>query len=963
MKPSRPAPLLIILLLHLALALAFSALIPLGEAPDEPAHFSYAQFIAKKGRLPATLAERREAGYRAAWPPLYHALVAAPIAAVGNAPPTRLKAVGDTARRLIPTNGQTIATFIHTQDEAWPWRGVTLAWHLGRLISVGLSTLAVAVTYFVALKLSRSRRLAVTATACHAFLPQFLFIGATLNDDTLLILLSGLILLLLVDDSQRPQPPGFGRWLGLGALLGLATVAKYNALPLWGIVLIGLTLLATRINIAPVRQLILALAALLLGAALTAGWWFGFIWVKFNQIDALGPVRGTLAALTAGTSDASLRRLGSDTALTLPPASDWSAWAVAMFKSFGGAFGGGSSIELPGWVYGLLLAVTLLALVGLLRRWPRPAMSRLILLTPLFFLPLPLLRFALSHSLIETAQGRHLFPALAALATGLAWGWAQILPRRAARTLPGLLLPLSGLGLGLIASGYPPLIPLRTTPIPTTADWTPARLTPAIELISAAAGPVEVGVLPLELVWQATATPAEDYLIKVTVFNADGRPVGGWLGQPVGGRYPTRAWDKGDFVRDSLPIPLLSAAGSATVAISLLDSAGQPAAPPAQLALTLPAAGQPAALLPAQLRSDGLPPTAPFTYRSTLSLRLPGQTAPPQLLGPTGQTFAPDNFLPGGIAQFLVGPNWPSGEYRLETTATTQNLKLTINNRPRQFEAPPLQTPVNANFAGLITLLGYDLPQRRVAPGQSFPLTLHWQANRTIGQNLTVFNHLLAANTAQHGGADRIPQNFYTTLLWVPGEIVSDAYTVPVDAAAPPGIYWLDVGLYPTDRPSQSLPLVENGQPVNRTGVAIGPIKVGGPPPGVTTPQAAPATPLNVPFGQEITLLGVDAAPGALTFYWQAAAIPQADYTVFVHLLNAGGQLAAQADAPPAGGAYPTSLWDAGEVIVDVHSLPANLPPGQYTAQVGLYRPDTGQRLPAAGSTDGGVQLPPLKLP
>ena len=53
--------------------------------------------------------------------------MAGPLAAIGDAPPTRLKAVGDTPRRLIPTNGQTIAAFIHTADEAPPWRGLPLA--------------------------------------------------------------------------------------------------------------------------------------------------------------------------------------------------------------------------------------------------------------------------------------------------------------------------------------------------------------------------------------------------------------------------------------------------------------------------------------------------------------------------------------------------------------------------------------------------------------------------------------------------------------------------------------------------------------------------------------------------------------------------------------------------------------------------------------------------------------------
>jgi hypothetical protein len=83
-------PFLLILLLHLTVSLAYADLVPLGEAPDEPAHLAYARFIAQHGRLPVTLAERQAAGYRSAWPPLYHFIVAGPIKAIGDAPPTRL---------------------------------------------------------------------------------------------------------------------------------------------------------------------------------------------------------------------------------------------------------------------------------------------------------------------------------------------------------------------------------------------------------------------------------------------------------------------------------------------------------------------------------------------------------------------------------------------------------------------------------------------------------------------------------------------------------------------------------------------------------------------------------------------------------------------------------------------------------------------------------------------------------
>lgn len=940
----------ILLLAHLLLLTAYSLTVPLGEAPDEPAHLSYARWIAEHHRLPANLDERREAGYKSVWPPLYHILAAGPLALVGDAPPTRLKSVGDTPRRLIPTNGQTIAAYIHTADEAWPWRGLPLGWRLARLVSMGLSVLSVAVTFTLARKITGRDSLALAAAGLHAFLPQALFIGSVLNDDTLLTLLSGLLLLTLFSGTAHRLRQS----LLAGALLGLATVTKYNTLPLWGIVLLWL---AWRNR----RGLLPRLAAVLAGAAVTGGWWFGFIWRQFSTGSTLSA--RVLSALTAGTADASLQQLGEGGATIWPAAGQWAEWGAALFKSFWGAFGGGGAVELPGWGYGLLALACLAALAGLVRR--RPPGAGFLAVYTVAFLPLPLARFILTGGHIaETAQGRHLFPALPAIALLLVWGWSAW-PRAQAVRLAGVsmvgLLALTGLP--RIQAAYPPPIPLYTT-ADAVRPATPVNLplTETVTLRGYTTAAAKEGSLPVTLYWQATGIPTEDYRFSLTLTGSDGQPRGGWLGEPVGGRYPTRAWDKGDLLVDTVRLALLPGQppATATLTLTLLGADGRTVAGPVALArgVALPA-GPDRPRGPQSLRSDGLPPTADFTYRSTLAAVLP-DTPSAVLVGPDGRTFSPARTIagPSGLAAFfLVGPDWPTGDYYLQSPIS--NLPIPITNRPRRFEPPPMQVELKANFAGQLTLLGYDMPVRRVEPGGRFPVTLVWRAETTIGQNLVVFNHLLDAQMVQRGGSDRVPLEYYTTLLWVPGEIVADSYQVAVEAGAPPGVYWLDVGVYPAEQTARPLPLVVSGQTVDQNSVRLGPLKVGGPPPGATAASVSPKNPLVASFGGQITLLGYDppsAGGEGLTLYWRAEGSPAADYTVFVHLLDPRGQVVAQADGPPVGGAYPSSLWEAGEIIIDRHSLPA-LPSGQYTVLVGLYRTDTGERLPATGRPDGAVAL------
>lgn len=923
-------PVLLVVLGYLLLASIFTTLIPLGEAPDEAAHVRYADFIAEYGHLPHTLEERREADYKAVWPPLYHALIAGPLAYVGDAPPQRLKSVGDTPRRLIPTNGQTIAAFLHTADELWPWHGLPLAWHLGRVISVGLSALTLIVTYAIAWSLTHRRDIALGVAALQATLPQFVFIGSVINDDNLLFLLSGLVLLSLI---RCPTPPKLWHLVGIGALVGLATVAKYNALPLYGIVA------AWILWMAPWRRWLSLGLAFTLGATVTGGWWFGFVLWHFNQIESQGLLSGILAALSAGAADASLRQVAAGSvSFAFPPPGDWLTWVVTLFQSWVGLFGGGSTIRLPLWIYGVLAIVYLAA--GYEAAHSKIRLTRPVYLwVPLFFLPLPLVRFLLSGLITETAQGRHLFPALSILLLGVVLGLHRYSLYVVGSVIAGQLV-LCLYSIWLIVSSYPPPLPVHTTDI-TVENRRNLPLTDSITLRDFDIEPPHV-----TLIWQAEDIPPQDYLIELTVTDAEGQAVSGWLGHPVGGRYPTRAWDDGDIIIDTIPLYLPPTSDEIT--LILLDATQQPMTPAVTLTDEL-SPPFPRLTSAPRLRADGLPPDDAFSYRSTVSVV--SQEVAPLRLGNRG--FTPTRVITSNnytLQHFIVAADWPSGTYRHGDT------EIRIANRPRQFQPPPVQYPLAANFGDRLTIVGYDLPQRIVQPGESFPVTLHLRAERTMGDSYLIFNHLLDADFVQRGGEDRIPLRYYNTLLWVPGEIVSDSYLVPVDADAPPGVYWLDVGLYPTDHPERTLPLVVDGVAQDQTGVKLGPVKVGGPPPGVTVAEATPDNPVNITLGDIITLPGFDWHDETLTLYWKTRAAPPADYTVFIHLLDESGQLAAQFDGPPTAGSYPTSLWEPGEIIIDTRLL-AGLSPGRYRVLAGLYHPDTGERLTVPGRPGGTIEL------
>ncbi|MBI3240715.1 MAG: glycosyltransferase family 39 protein [Chloroflexi bacterium] len=102
--------------------------------------------------------------------------------------------------------------------------------------------------------------------------------------------------------------------------------------------------------------------------------------------------------------------------------------------------------------------------------------------------------------------------------------------------------------------------------------------------------------------------------------------------------------------------------------------------------------------------------------------------------------------------------------------------------------------------------------------------------------------------------------------------------------------------------------------------------------------------------------------PLTVTLYWKTQAPQPHNFQVYVHLLDAGGQLVAQSDKlNPAD--FPTSRWPADRYIRDEHALKFNAdpPPGEYKLVVGLWNAGTGERLQPVTPTEvfaEGIVLP-----
>ncbi|HSJ59111.1 MAG TPA: hypothetical protein VLC95_18120, partial [Anaerolineae bacterium] len=276
------------------------------------------------------------------------------------------------------------------------------------------------------------------------------------------------------------------------------------------------------------------------------------------------------------------------------------------------------------------------------------------------------------------------------------------------------------------------------------------------------------------------------------------------------------------------------------------------------------------------------------------------------------------------------------------------------------YRPEPLVHHRRAGFGDALSLAGWTLhADPPFVPGDTVDLTVVWQARAAPAKDYTAFAHLVDGTGQGWAGDDHAPHGgLYPTSKWGAGEMVRDTFTLAIPAGAPPGLYDVQVGWYD--------PATGERLPVDGTTSArIALLPVGKPPAAVGDVQ-----PVAARFEGGVTLDGyrwqLEGDEVVLNLRWRTETQLDAGYTVFVHLVEAGdgGAPLSQADAPPAGGRWPTYLWLPGVAVDDVHRvrLPAGLAPGVYDLLAGLYDPETGTRLPLAAGGDA-VRIRDIVVP
>ncbi len=550
--------------LFLLLSILYNVAVPAWEADNELSHFNYVRYLIDQRALPAVDAQvpspvitdacrsgedriLLELTHQFRQPPLYYLLGAAMTFWIDT--DTTAPSAANPFRMWDPTQLGYNFALHDPADESFPYRGTMLALHLLRLLSGLLGLFGLVGTYLLGLLLFDGQRpLATAMMAVNAFIPQYVFASAIVNNDILVAVLSTWCVLLCAYVVLRSPRL---RFLILAALTaGLAIMAKYNGVVLlFPVAVAAAAVLANawRISRRRFAVVLLQISTAVVLVSIAAGIWLG-------RSDALSDQLAGIYASTEELVDYLTNGGEKPAALSVLSATRYA------FLTFWGQFGW-DTLTLPSWIIVVLAVVSAASALGVVlvlvgrgqpRRW------RLTLLAASIFFLLTLVQsYAKAAGSLEP-RGRYLFPAFSIIAFLLVAGLSRVLPQRfkqvGVRALcVGLLVLATLTPFFLLAPAYAP------PQLEATADLLPgeqpvhAVIGGLAELIGYRIEPQRLMVgdpVQVSLVWRVLDETPNNYTLSIHLLDGDKFPRAWVMSHPSRGNFPTSIWQPGDIFRE-----------------------------------------------------------------------------------------------------------------------------------------------------------------------------------------------------------------------------------------------------------------------------------------------------------------------------------------------------------------------------------------------------------------------------
>jgi len=559
------SPLQWILLFYVIFGIAYTTSTPVFEANDEIWHFGHVQYLRETGEIPVQVFDGTDTIYQqhGSQPPLYYGVMATVTS------PFSIDDVDD-YRNLNPhvTLNQPDSfgnknLVLHDASRSM-FEGTGLVIQIIRVAGLALGAVTIIAVYEIGKFVAPHRpTVAFVAAAITGLNPMFIFVSASVNNDSLAMALNGIIILLAL----RTMRDGFNlRWsIIIAFLLGLTAITKLTSLVLIP-VLIGIGLFTYR-KTNDRNGLIIFLVAMVIFVAGLSGWWY------VRNIQLYGEIFGmhTMANI-AGTRGVTFNLV---TLLT-----EYQQFRMSYWGLFGAM-----NIQIVAIFYMLVDLITFFSVLGCIflllqlvaisdLAYARYELSNLMALIGGFLI----LWFGVLYfsTLTQTADGRILFPLIALISPLVAVGFVEMVwwivfslrpPNldfvRAGDAVPkplldeAMLWPLRILGIitlltpfTVIASQYiapSPIVELPESAKPVYAEFGDVALV-GYEHTNRRYIPGED--VSVTLYWEVLEQSEDDNSIFLSLIDDNLQEIGRYSSYPGAGTLRTSTWEAGQIYPD-----------------------------------------------------------------------------------------------------------------------------------------------------------------------------------------------------------------------------------------------------------------------------------------------------------------------------------------------------------------------------------------------------------------------------
>ena len=564
-----------VLLFYAIFGVAYLFATPVFEANDELWHFGVIRHLRGSGNLPEQVFDGKDTIYQqhGSQPPMYYALMAVLTRPIGIDDADDMGRLNPHVKAGEPDSFGNKNLVIQSKS-ASPGGGAGLAVIVIRLLGLGLGAGTIAFVFKIGQLIAPQRpTVAFVAAAITGLNPMFIFVSASVNNDSLAMLLNGALIWLLLRTLRDGFSPRVN--MAIALLFALTCLTKLTSLVLLP-ALLGVPLLAYR-KTGNRRGLATYFALLALCWLLISGWWYA------RNIHLYGdPLALATMANIAGPR-------GMDFNLV-----DILAGFQQFRMSYWGLFGA-LNIQLAAIFYVLLDLMTFLSVIGLI----------FLVLQLLAISDFAYARYELTHlatmigafvplwlgvifwsAQVEVVEGRILFPLIAVLSPLLAVGFVEIVwwivfslrpPNlefvRAGDAVPKELLNDTMLWqlrlLGVVALVAPFTVIASQYQAPQPLDEIPA----SAREVYAEYGDVALVAyehvdrrystgdrVRLTLYWRVLQRSADDNSIALTLVDDNGQAIGRYVTYPGAGSLRTSAWSSGAVYPDRYLIDINQAA-------------------------------------------------------------------------------------------------------------------------------------------------------------------------------------------------------------------------------------------------------------------------------------------------------------------------------------------------------------------------------------------------------------------